>query len=84
MALSRVAGSGGRDRVTALLHELGEPLGIRDHAVWDANQLSTYLNAYPDVAALFADAITSGDVLSQLMTLIDHLRAASSESHTVG
>lgn len=81
--LSSVAGSGGRDRVRAHLNELGSHIGLKSHATWDANQLTTYLNSYPGLATHFTEAITPGVVLAGVKTMLDQLPAATPR-HIVG
>jgi len=62
---SSVARTGGIDRTECLLTGYAGRLGLKGWAVWDANQITMYLNAYPDVSARFAQFITPGDVLAK-------------------
>lgn len=71
--LSSVAGRGGRARVRAHLDELGSALGLKGHATWDANQLTTYLNAYHGLATHFTEAITPGAVFAGMKAKLDQL-----------
>ncbi|GAA1651072.1 hypothetical protein GCM10009679_65450 [Saccharothrix algeriensis] len=71
--LSSTASSGGIDRVEAAMKEQAAELGLLDWAVWDGNQLSTFLDAHPEVARTYADVISSGDVLTKALETIDAL-----------
>ncbi|RLQ01037.1 hypothetical protein EAD96_24570 [Micromonospora sp. BL1] len=77
--LSSVAGRGGIDRVTDLLSAYGQRLGLKGWALWDANQLSAYLDAYPEISRRFAEFLTPGDVLAQAMDTINDVNEALRE-----
>jgi hypothetical protein len=64
---------GGIDRIRTFMAGHAEKLGLKGWALWDANQLTMYLNAYPSVSTKFADTITSGDVIAKLHARIDDL-----------
>ncbi|KOX06665.1 hypothetical protein ADK66_22355 [Micromonospora sp. NRRL B-16802] len=74
--LSSVAGRGGIDRVNDLLSEYAQRLGLKGWALWDANQLSAYLDAFPDISRRFAEFLTPGDVLAQAMDTINDVNEA--------
>ncbi len=76
--LSSTAGTGGIDRTRTLLAGYADRLGLKGWALWDANQLSAYLDAYPEVAARFAEFLTPGDVLSKTFKALDSLTAPAS------
>ena len=61
---------GSKDRVTAVLDDFKKTTGLRDYAVWDYDQLRTYLDAYEDVRHAYAAYITSGDVLAALISTL--------------
>lgn len=77
--LTAVPGTGGFDRVIDLVNDhLKELRGskqreradrarhLRKWRIWDRNQLTLYLNAYPEVRASFRGMLTAGDVLAHL------------------
>jgi hypothetical protein len=64
--LSSVAGSGGIDQVRALLAGQAQQLGLKGWAIWDANQICVYLDAYSSIAQRFTALITPSDVLAEL------------------
>jgi hypothetical protein len=66
VALSAVPGSGGKDRVDKLIQERAESIGLEGWCVWDATQLSTFLDSYPDVRRSFSALITSNEVLAAM------------------
>lgn len=63
--LSSVAGTGGIDEARSLLAEFANQLGLSGWAIWDANQISAYLDAYPEIAQRFSAFITASDVLAK-------------------
>ncbi len=79
--LSSVPRRGGIDRVNDLLTAYAQRLGLKDWALWDANQLSAYLDAYPEISRRFAEFLTPGDVLAQAMDAINDVNEALRERH---
>ena len=73
VALSGVPGSGGKDRIDELIKQYAVDLGLRDWSIWDAPQIGTFLNAYPEVRRGFTALITPSDVLAEQ---VDMLRVA--------
>ncbi|MFI1996288.1 hypothetical protein [Actinoplanes sp. NPDC020271] len=73
--LSSKPGRGGIDRIRDLLAEYAGPLGLKGWALWEANQLSMYLDAYPNVSARFSEFLTPGDVLARTIARLDELDA---------
>lgn len=73
VGLSGVPGSGGKDRIDELVKQYAAGLGLRDWSIWDAPQIGTFLNAYPDVRRGFTTLITPSDVLAEQ---VDMLRSA--------
>jgi hypothetical protein len=64
--LSGVPGTGGKARINKLIGEYSEVIGIKDWRIWDAAQITTFLNAYPDVRRAFAALITPSEVLAEM------------------
>jgi tetratricopeptide (TPR) repeat protein len=73
VALSGVPGSGGKDRIDELIKQYAADLGLRGWSIWDAPQIGTFLNAYPEVRRGFTALITPSDVLAEQ---VDMLRVA--------
>src|SRR6266498_3440882 len=69
--LSSAARTGGIDRITTLLTGYANRIGLKGSALWEANQLTVYLNAYPAVSAKFAEFITAGDMLAKAFDKLD-------------
>ena len=69
--LSSAARTGGIDRITTLLTGYANRIGLKGSALWEANQLTMYLNAYPAVSAKFAEFITAGDMLAKAFDKLD-------------
>jgi hypothetical protein len=64
--LSGVAGRGGKDRIDKLIRDYSAALGLKDWRVWDAAQIETLLNTYPQVRRAFAALITPSEVLAAM------------------
>ena len=69
--LSGVPGSGGKARIDKLIGEYASQIGLKDWRVWDAGQITAFLNAYPDVRRAFAALITPSEVLAQMRDRLD-------------
>lgn len=64
--LSGVPGTGGKARIGKLIGEYAAVIGLKDWRIWDAAQITTFLNAYPDVRRAFAALITPSEVLAEM------------------
>ncbi|GAA0902238.1 hypothetical protein [Virgisporangium aurantiacum] len=83
--LTSVARRGGIDRIRTLLAGYADRLSLKGWDLWDANKLSAYLDAYPNVARRFAEFLTSGQVLTKALDTIDDVRTAlTAGTFTVG
>ncbi|WP_444949281.1 hypothetical protein [Micromonospora ureilytica] len=71
--LSSAPSNGGIDRIHTLLRGYADRLGLKDIALWDANSLSMYLDAYPDVRQGFSHLISSADVLAKTFTTLNRI-----------
>src|ERR1700677_288267 len=71
VSLSGVPGSGGKARIDKLVGEHASAIGLKDWRVWDAAQLTAFLNAYPDVRRAFAALITPSEILAQMRDRFD-------------
>jgi len=69
VVLSAVAGSGGADRVEALMASYAKRLGLRGWRVWHHDQLCRLLDAHRDVRLTYAALITPSDLVAQLVEL---------------
>jgi hypothetical protein len=69
--LSAVPRTGGKDRIGSLIAEFAPQIGLKDWRVWDAVQIGTFLDAYPDVRRAFAAMITPSEVLAALRDKLD-------------
>jgi hypothetical protein len=69
--LSAVPRTGGKDRINSLIAEFAPAIGLKDWRIWDAVQISTFLDAYPDVRRSFAALITPSEVLAALRDKLD-------------
>jgi hypothetical protein len=81
--LTSVPTSGGIDRVRTLLRGYADRLGLKDIALWDANTISMYLDAYPQVRQGFWHLISPADVLTKTMTTLEKLDDAF-QPRTIG
>jgi hypothetical protein len=69
--LSGLPGSGGKARIDKLIGDYASRIGLKDWRVWDAGQITAFLNAYPDVRRAFAALITPSEILAQLRDRFD-------------
>jgi hypothetical protein len=58
---------GGRAAAEELLSTYAQDLGLKGHAVWDANQLTAYLATYEQLRTRFNVFLTPGDVLGAML-----------------
>ncbi|MBC8994129.1 MULTISPECIES: hypothetical protein [Micromonospora] len=71
--LSSAPSTGGIDRVRVLLRGYADRLGLKDVALWEANTLSMYLDAYPEVRQSFSHLISPADVLARTFTTLGRI-----------
>ncbi|MFF0371269.1 hypothetical protein [Micromonospora sp. NPDC005087] len=71
--LSSAPSTGGIDRVSALLLGFADRLGLKDFALWEANTLSMYLDAHPEVRQSFSHLISPADVLAKTFTTLGRI-----------
>jgi hypothetical protein len=70
--LSTVPRTGGKDRINSLIAESAPAIGLKDWRIWDAVQIGTLLDAFPDVRRTFAALITPSEVLAALRDKLDY------------
>lgn len=66
VALSGVAESGGRDRITKKLEEYAKKIQLKGHAIWDYNDIRGFIDGDADIRSAYGHFITAGDVLTQI------------------
>jgi len=67
IVLSGTAGTGGRDQITSVMDLYKRKLGLKDFAIWDNNDLRSFVDADADVREAYGAFITPGDVLQTMM-----------------
>ncbi|MNU68413.1 hypothetical protein D3C71_577790 [compost metagenome] len=70
VALTPVAGTGGKDRISSLIDKYKSNIGIKDFRVWDYDQLCAFLDSLPAIRTAYRAWITPGDVLAAIMDQI--------------
>lgn len=65
--LTPVAKKGGKDRVRSVLEAFKATHGLKDYAIWDADQISRYLDGNNAIRTSYAAWVLPGDVLSEMM-----------------
>jgi hypothetical protein len=70
MILAPVPGSGGIAQIGQFVSAYAARLGLKGWAVWHHDQLCRYLDRYESIRRTYAGAITSGDVLAQLLDAV--------------
>ncbi|GGW51687.1 hypothetical protein AB0E64_02075 [Streptomyces caelestis] len=68
--LTPVRGSGGIAQIEQFVSTYAARLGLKGWAVWHHDQLCRYLDRYDSIRRTYAGAITSGDVLAQLLDAV--------------
>ena len=71
VVLTPVLDRGSKDRAVAVLEEFKGQSPLRDYAIWDYDQICTFLDAYEDVRKAYAGFITPGDVLAEIIKLLN-------------
>ena len=71
VVLTPVLDRGSKDRAVAVLEEFKGQSPLRDYAIWDYDQICTFLDAYEDVRKAYAGFITPGDVLADIIKLLN-------------
>jgi hypothetical protein len=71
--LSSVA-DGGRDEAEGLIGSYYKRLPLKGHAIWDANQLTAYLDRYEELRRRFSAYLTPGDVLAAMLANVERRR----------
>ena len=61
------AHNGGREKAERLVKSFYRKLPLKGHAVWDANQIAAFLDAYEGLRHRFSTFITPGDVLAAVI-----------------
>ena len=67
VVLTPVLDKGSKDRAVATLEEFKNQSPLKDYAIWDYDQIRTFLDAYEDVRNAYAASITPGDVLARII-----------------
>jgi len=80
--LSAVPGGGGNDRISALIAEYADVIGLKDWRVWDANQIMSFLDVHHDVATSFAALITPNALIATLRETV--MRSAAPAAIQIG
>lgn len=71
VVLTPVAGTGGKDRISALVDKYKSEIGIKDFRVWDYDQICAFLDTLPAIRTAYRAWITPGDVLA---VILDYMR----------
>jgi len=63
--LSSVA-NGGKDAITQIFEDHKVAIGLKDYAIWDANQLKAFVDGYTEIRQRFECFFTPGDLLAAI------------------
>lgn len=74
VVLTPVAEVGGKDKLTRYLESQKVELGLKDFRIWDYDQLRVMLDGCADVRTTYAAWITAGDVLAELIKMMQPQR----------
>lgn len=59
------AKNGGKDRLDKLIKSYKHEIGIKDHAIWDKNQIESFIKTHAEIRKVFLDYFTTGDLLAE-------------------
>ena len=68
VVLTPVLDKGSKDRAVAVLEEYKNQSPLKDYAIWDYDQIRTFLDAYEDIRKAYAAFVTPGDVLAKIIS----------------
>ena len=68
VVLTPVLDKGSKDRAVAVLEEFKNNSSLKDYAIWDYDQIRTFLDDYEDVRKVYSVFVTPGDVLAEIIT----------------
>ena len=71
VVLTPVLDKGSKDRAGAVLEEFKNQSPMKDYAIWDYDQIRTFLDAYEDVRTAYTASITPGDVLARIISQLN-------------
>ncbi|MGZ4955112.1 MAG: NACHT domain-containing protein [Methylobacter sp.] len=60
------AANGGKDAITQIFDDRKAAIGLKDYAIWDANQLKAYVDGYAEIRQRFECFFTPGDLLAAI------------------
>jgi len=78
------ASNGGKDAVTQIFEDYKVTLGLKDYAIWDANQLKGFVDSYPEIRQRFDCFFTPGDLLAAIAKKLSAVILATVKSMLVG
>ena len=68
VVLTPVLDQGSKDRAVDVLEDFKNQSPLRDYAIWDYDQIRTFLDAYEGVRRAYAAFVTPGDVLAEIIS----------------
>jgi hypothetical protein len=82
VVLSPVQSTGGKDRLQAVFDDYADTVPLRGWAIWDYDQITSYLDAEESIRHAFTAFITPGDVLAEVMNRLQPARSDFQEVMT--
>lgn len=67
LALHEFGAGGAKEQANTLVKEYYPKLGLKGHAVWDANQLRGYVDKHAELRHCFCNFLTTGYLIAHLM-----------------
>ena len=71
VVLTPVLEKGSKDRTVGVLEDFKKQSPLKDYAIWDYDQIRTFLDMYEDVRKAYAAFITPGDVLESVISRLN-------------
>ena len=68
VVLTPALDKGSKDQAIAALEEFKSQSPLKDYAIWDYDQIRTFLDSYQDIRKAYTAFVTSGDVLAEIIS----------------
>ena len=71
VVLTPVSESGSKDRVIKVLEDFKDESSLKEYAIWDYDQIRSFLDCYEGVRNAYSTFVTPGDVLARILDQLD-------------
>jgi len=82
VVLTPVQDKGTKDKADDIFQEFKDSVPLKGYDIWDYDKIRVFLDNFEDIRRAYASFITSGDVLSQIMDLIEPRKELFADQYT--